>query len=161
MSEPFVVNVADAPAYHHERGGWSCGFESRDAPFEQLGINIRVLDPGQANGMYHSERMQEDFLVLGGECILILDGEERTLNQWDFVHCPPGTEHIFVGAGDGPATILMVGARSPEGKGLHYPVDEVAAKHGASVEQDTSEPREAFAGWSREFTPGKMPWPPA
>ena len=161
MSEPFVINVADSPAFHHEKGGWSCDFETREAPFEQLGINIRVLDPGQANGMYHSEEMQEDFLVLGGECILIMDGEEHMLRQWDFVHCPPGTEHIFVGAGDGPSTILMVGARSPDGEGLYYPANDVAAKYGASVAADTPEPREAYADWGREFTRGRMPWPPS
>jgi uncharacterized cupin superfamily protein len=161
MPGPFVVNVADAPAFHHERGGWRTTFKSPEARFEQLGINIRVLGPGQPNGLYHDETVQEAFLVLGGACILILDGEERPLKQWDFVHCPPGTEHIFVGAGDGPCTILMVGARGADGNGLHYPVNALAAAHGASVAEETSVPGEAYADWSHEFTPGRMPWPPA
>ncbi|MDX6681705.1 MAG: hypothetical protein QOG94_1744 [Solirubrobacteraceae bacterium] len=161
MSEPFVVNVADAPALHHERGGWTTVLEPPEARFEQFGINIRVLVPGQPNGLYHREAMQEAFLVLGGECILILDGEERPLKQWDFVHCPPGTGHIFVGAGDGPCTILMVGARGDDGNGLHYPVDDVAAGHGASVAEETSDPPTAYADWGRDFTPGRLPWPPA
>ena len=161
MSEPFVMNVADAPASYHERGGWSVEFETREARFEHVGINICVLAPGQPNGMYHSEQVQEDFLVLGGECILIMDGEERALRQWDFVHCPPGTEHIFVGAGAGPCTILMVGARGPDGNGLHYPVSEIAAAYSASVAAATSQPREAYADWGRHFEPGTPPWPPA
>jgi uncharacterized cupin superfamily protein len=161
MPESFIVNVADTRAVRHERGGWSADFEAEDAPFEHVGVNIRVLDPGQANGMYHSETVEEHFLVLGGECLLIMDGKEHLLKQWDFVHCPPGTNHIFVGAGDGPSTILMVGGRGPDGQGLHYPANAVAAAHGASVAEDTSSPREAYADWSREFTPGRMPWPPA
>lgn len=134
------MNVADAPAFHHERGGWTTTFESPEARFEQLGVNIRVLEPGQPNGLYHDETVQEAFLVLGGACILIMDGDERPLKQWDFVHCPPGTEHIFVGAGDGPCTILMLGARGVGGNGLHYPVNELAAAYGASVAEETSVP---------------------
>ena len=107
----FVVNVADAPALRNERGGTSVRFESPEAPFPDLGIGIRELQPGQPNGKYHSENVQEDFLVLSGECVVIIDGEERALRAWDFVHCPAGTEHIFVGAGEGPCHILMVGAR--------------------------------------------------
>ena len=92
---------------------------------------LHVLQPGQPNGKYHSETVQEDFLVLSGECILIVEDEERHLKAWDFFHCAPGTNHIIVGAGDGPCAILMVGVRS-EDKKLHYPVSEVAARHGAS-----------------------------
>jgi uncharacterized cupin superfamily protein len=160
MSAWFVVNVADSPAYQHSQGGWATRFESSEAPFEQFGINIRVLEPGQPNGRYHSERAQEDFLVLGGECTAIIDGDEHALKQWDFVHCPPGTEHIFVGAGDGPCTLLMVGGR-PDDNAVDYPVDEAAAAYGASVAEPTSDPREAYADWSSTFTPGKLPWPPA
>lgn len=160
MSEWFVVNVADSPAFHHPQGGWGTRFEDPGSGFEQVGINIRVLEPGQPNGKYHSERAQEDFLVLGGACIAIIGGEERALKQWDFVHCPPGTEHIFVGAGEGPCTLLMVGARLDD-HGLHYPVNELAAAYGASAAESTSDARAAYADWSRELTPGKLPWPPA
>jgi uncharacterized cupin superfamily protein len=160
MSAWFVVNVADSPAFHHAQGGWATRFESPEASFEQFGVNIRVLEPGQPNGRYHRERAQEDFLVLGGACTAIIDGDEHALKQWDFVHCPPGTEHIFVGAGDGPCTLLMVGAR-PGDNAVHYPVNEAAAAYGASVAEPTSDPAEAYADWSRTFTPGKLPWPPA
>lgn len=155
----FVVNVADAPALRNERGGTSVRFESPEAPFPDLGIGIRELQPGQPNGKYHSENVQEDFLVLSGECVVIIDGKERALRTWDFVHCPAGTEHIFVGAGDGPCHILMVGARGTDQR-LHYPVNELAARHGASVSEATSVPSEAYADWSRVFTPARLLWPP-
>jgi uncharacterized cupin superfamily protein len=97
--------------------------------------------------MYHRESEQEDFLVLSGECVAILEGEERHLKAWDFVHCPPMTEHVFVGAGDGPCVVVMVGRRQGGGEIL-YPVNEAAAKHGASVEAETPEPKEAYARFS-------------
>jgi uncharacterized cupin superfamily protein len=156
----FVVNVADAPAFDHARGGATVTFESPEARFPELGINIRMLEPGQPNGKYHSENVQEDFLVLGGECVAILEGEERRLRAWDFVHCPAGTDHIFIGAGDGPCAILMVGVRRPD-KTLHYPISELAARYGASASQSTSEPAEAYADWPAEFTPVRLRWPPA
>ena len=74
-----------------------------DAPFSQFGIGPHMLMPGQPNGRYHAEAAQEGFLVLSGECIAIVEGEERRMRQWDYLHCPPGTHHITVGAGDGPA----------------------------------------------------------
>jgi hypothetical protein len=86
-----------------------------------------------------------------------VEGEERLMQQWDYFHCPPGTEHITVGAGDGPCAILMLGARIP-GRPIRYPVNEVAAKYGASVEQETTSPREAYAG-SPPPRPARAPWP--
>jgi uncharacterized cupin superfamily protein len=105
--------------------------------------------------MYHGENAQEDFLVLAGECLLLIEGEERPLKQWDFVHCPPWTEHVFVGAGNGPCAILMVGAR-PDPEELRYPVAEVAQKHNASVTKETSSGQEAYAAYSRS-TEGRYP----
>src|SRR5690349_8160583 len=125
MPASTVVNVADAPALNHERGGAVITLESQDAPFQQIGVNIRVVQPGQPAAKYHSETVEENFLVLAGECLAILDGEERTLRAWDFVHCPPGAAHVFIGAGDGPCAILMIGGRA-EGKRLHYPRIEAA-----------------------------------
>ena len=95
--------------------------------------------------MYHREAGQEDFLVVSGECILVLEGEERRLKAWDFVHCPAWTEHIFVGAGDGPCVIVMTGSRTVRFE-VVYAVNELAAKHGASVEQETTKWQEAYAG---------------
>jgi uncharacterized cupin superfamily protein len=118
-----------------------------------------VLEPGQPNGKYHSESVQEDFLVISGECLLIVDGEERRLKAWDFVHCSAGTEHIFVGAGSGPCTILMVGARRTDRR-IRYPVNELAARHGASAPEDTSDAAKAYADWNSEFTPTSLSWPP-
>lgn len=139
----FVVNATDAPWWRSDDRGASCYFEG-ERDFPQLGIRVKALWPGQPNGMYHSERAQEDFLVLAGECVLLIEGEERALRAWDFVHCPPGTEHIFVGAGEEPCLILMVGARGGE-EAITYPVSELARRYGASVEQETADPAEAYA----------------
>ena len=130
----FVVNVRDAEWFTSETRGAACWFanEYGDSPveFPQFGINVTVLEPGQS-GVYHAESNQEAFLVLGGECRLLVEGEERRLRAWDFFHSPPWTEHAFVGAGDRPCAILMVGAHvSPE---VRYPVSELAARYGASV----------------------------
>ena len=105
----FVVNVRDATWLNSDDFGSGCIFDSRDAWFKQVGINISVLMPGEPNCLYHSESQQEGFLVLFGEGKLLVEGEERPVRQWDFVHCPAGTEHVFVGAGDGPCAVLMVG----------------------------------------------------
>ena len=117
------------------------------------------MRPGQPNCRYHSEPVQEDFLVLQGECIVILDGEERPLRQWDFLHCPAGTEHVFVGAGDGPCAVLMIGSRRRSE--AHYPVSEPAASYDASVASETDDPAEAYADWRQEeHRTVPSPWPP-
>lgn len=157
MSEWFVINVADAPALRHEVAGTYVRFEPPEARFPQIGINIHVLNPGEPNGRYHREGAQEDFLVLSGECLLIIDDHERRLNAWDFVHCPPGTDHIFVGAGDGPCAILMVGARGDYD--IHYPVNARAAAFGASVTVPTDVPDEAYSDWPGDYTPVELQWP--
>ena len=104
-----------------------------------------------------ARKPREDFLVLSGECLVIIDNEERRLRTWDFVHCPPGTDHVFVGAGDGPCAILMIGARGDYG--IHYPVNTRAGAHGASVTTPTDTPAEAYADWPGEFTPTQLEWP--
>ena len=114
VAEWRVTNLRDARWMNHDTFGAAGVFEREYGAFEQLGINVRVLEPGQPNCLYHRENLQEDFLVLSGECTLLVDGEERPLKPWDFVHMPPDVDHVFVGAGDGPCAILMVGARSPD-----------------------------------------------
>jgi uncharacterized cupin superfamily protein len=145
----FVVNVRDAAWATHDVFGADCMFESREAEFDEFGIRLAVLLPGQPNGLYHGEETQEDFLVLSGECLLLVEGEERTLSAWDFVHCAHNTEHIFVGAGEGPCVILMTGTRKP-GRPIFYPVSELALRHRAGVEKETPNPREAYAGYPEE-----------
>ena len=144
----FVVNAREVTWIRSEERGQDTDFEGRQE-WTQLGFRIHVLAPGQVNGMYHRESGQEDFLVLSGECILILDGEERWLKQWDFVHCPPMTNHVFVGAGDGPCAIVMVGNRVG-GFEVVYAVDEVAEKYDASVLEETSKPDEAYTRFGPE-----------
>lgn len=158
----FVVNVRDAEWWTSETFGSGCGFESREHAFPQVGINLSVVEPGESNCLYHSESQQEAFLVLSGECKLLVEGEERPLAPWDFVHCPAGVEHVFVGSGDGPCTILMAGARTKDEQ-LLYPVSELAARYGASVAEETSDWRQAYATaeWFRRERPpswDRLPW---
>jgi uncharacterized cupin superfamily protein len=159
MDEPLIINVADAPAFRRPGRATLIRFEPEDPKWPDTGVNIHILEPGQPNSLYHSEPVQEDFLVLYGHCVVILDGEERPLRQWDFVHCPAGVEHVFVGAGDRPCAVLMIGSRREVA--AHYPVNEVAARYGASVASPTDEPREAYADWRREpRRETRNPWPP-
>jgi quercetin dioxygenase-like cupin family protein len=160
----FVVNVADAEWWFAGSRGARCAFENEygDPPveFDGLGMNLTVLQPGQA-GLYHAEANQEAFLVLAGECVLIVEGEERRLQPWDFFHAPPWTSHAFGGAGEEPCVILMAGSRS--GPGVRYPVSELAARHGASVAEETSDWRQAYATaeWFRRERPpswARLPW---
>ena len=153
----FVLNLAEARWMRSMEGGEWSDFEP-EAGLEQYGIGVHVIQPGQPNGKYHSENVQEDFLVLSGECILVVEEQERRLKAWDFFHCAPGTHHILVGAGDGPCAILMVGVRD-EGKKLHYPVSEIALRHGASTPVETDTPSEAYRDWSGEYTPVRATWP--
>jgi uncharacterized cupin superfamily protein len=143
----FVLNARDAVWWHSDGLGLYCPFEGEEARFSELGINLNVLPPGEPSCMYHGEAAQEDFLVLSGECILVIDGEERSLKAWDFVHCPPWTAHVFVGAGDGPCLLLAVGARGR--RGIRYPVSDVAQRHGAGVDEETDSPKEAYARFAR------------
>jgi uncharacterized cupin superfamily protein len=146
----FVLNARDAVWRHAPGRDAVCYFEG-EPEFPQVGINLRVLQPGESMGMYHWEANQEDFLVLAGEALLIVEGEERTLRQWDFVHCSAGTKHIIVGAGDGPCVALAVGAREQQtdsGWG-GYTVDETALRHGVGVDQETTEATEAYANLPR------------
>jgi uncharacterized cupin superfamily protein len=138
----FVLNAREAKWLDGHFGAYT-RFEGGEARFKRLGVNIGVLAPGQAACYYHGEDEQEDFLVLSGECLLLIEGEERPLRQWDFVHCPEWTEHVFVGAGEGPCAILAVGTRLTDG--VIYPRSELALRHGAGVEQETRQPSEAYA----------------
>lgn len=138
----FVLNAREAKWMDGHFGAYT-RFEG-DARFPSFGINIGVLAPGQAACWYHGEDEQEDFLVLSGECLLVIDGEERRLRAWDFVHCPAWVEHVFVGAGDGPCAVLAVGTRLKDD--VVYPATELAQRHNAAAPQTTSNPEEAYAG---------------
>ena len=154
----FVVNARDAAWLRNDRGLANCIFESddfvlRDRPDLDeyvkpgAGFVLRVIPPGEPAGRYHAESVQEDFLVLMGECVLIIEDEERHLRPWDFVHCPPGTAHVFVGAGAGPCVLLCTGNRDFDDE-TFWRVDRPSAaarRHGASAESDTTSSAEANA----------------
>jgi len=116
--------------------------------------------PGESNSLYHAEDTQEGFLVLDGECVAVVEGSERRLRRWDYLHSPPGTTHVLVGAGDRPCAILMIGApRSSSLSSIHYPQDAVAARHGASVAQATDSSKQAYAERPYAVTGERAPWP--
>lgn len=157
----FVVNVADLVARRNERMGVTCSPEPNDARFAEFGFRLHVLEPGQFNARYHRENAQEAFLVLSGECFLIVEGEERLLRSGDFFHCPPLTGHVFVGAGEAPCTIVMVGGRTHEWcEGEGFPIEATATRYGASVLVATDSPKVAYADIP-EHLPTRLPWPPA
>ncbi len=156
----FVVNVAELAARRNLLMGITCSPEPDDARFPEFGFNLRVLDPGQFNARYHRENDQEAFLVLSGECVLIVEGEERLLRSGDFFHSPPLTGHVFVGAGDRPCTILMVGGRTREWcEGEGFPVDATAGRYDASVAEPTDDHRVAYADIPDD-EPAQLAWPP-
>ena len=151
----FVLNARETQWWERPGRGVLCEFEGAGfegaTDFPQLGVNLTRLGPGEPMSMYHWEVDQEDFLVLAGECLLLVEGEERPLRQWDFLHCPPHVPHIFVGQGDEPCVLLMVGARDrstgPDWGG--YTVDDAALRNGAGVERETTDPPEAYSRFGR------------
>ena len=169
----FVVSVADTAWVHNDAFGNRCTFERSprvlmERPdleprmFAGVGYTLAVLAPGKPSGLYHAESLPEDFPVLTGEGVLLIEGDKRELRAWDFVHCPAGTNHIFIGAGDGPCVLFMTGARG-EGKTINYPRDDLALAHGAGVETETSSPKEAYdplPPWrlGRPETWDQLPW---
>jgi uncharacterized cupin superfamily protein len=162
----FVIGLRDAVWRHVDGRGAVClaldDFEG-ERRFDQLGINPFVLQPGEPMAVYHWELDQEDFLVVSGEALLIVEGEERQLRAWDFVHCPPNTKHVIVGAGSGPCVVIAVGARehSSERDSLGFTVDELAKRHGASVDEDTTDPGIPYgARPSRERVAYRHGWLP-
>lgn len=142
----FVLNAREGRWRDRPGRGRVIGFEA-GTDFPQLGVALYVLAPGEPIGMYHSEANQEDFLVLSGEGLLLIEDEERPLRQWDFVHCPVGSSHMIIGAGEAPCVVFAVGARGNEGDdpwGV-YPVAEIALRHGVGVEAETSDAAVAYA----------------
>ncbi len=143
----WVRNVRDLRWQESELGA-SCEFDKHTERFDEFGINLTALQPGQPMTMYHRESYQEGFLVLRGECLLVVDGQEVPLRQWDYFHCPRDVPHAIVGAGDGLSLVLAVGNRiGPEV--LVYPRDETALAHEAGVEVETPHPEEAYARFTR------------
>jgi uncharacterized cupin superfamily protein len=162
----FVLGLRDAMWRHVDGRGAVClaldDFEG-ERHVLQLGVNPFVLGPGESMAMYHWEADQEDFLVVSGEAVLIIEGEVRPLRAWDFVHCPPRTKHVIVGAGSGPCVVIAVGARehSDEPDSIGFPADEVAKRHGASVDEDTTDGGVAYARVpAREPTAYRDGWLP-
>lgn len=150
----FVINAKDSRWLHNDLAA-VCRFGGEgEAHFDDLGVGLYWLAPGKPMSLYHHEAGQEDFLVLRGQCLLIIEGEERALGPWDFVHCPPHTSHAIVASGEEPALVLAVGARKERGS-ARYPVEPLAVRHGAGIPDETISPADAYAA----FGP-RRPGPP-
>jgi uncharacterized cupin superfamily protein len=153
----FVKNVAEADWKTGHFGAYTT-FEG-EVRFQQLGFNIGVMEPGQPACWYHREGNEEDFLVVKGEALLLVDGEERPLKTWDFVHCPPQTDHVLIGAGPGPCTVIAVGTRIS--RETVYPVSELALRHSAGVSEEVRAPDNAYTDIPPDqptaFDPGWLP----
>lgn len=165
----FVLGLRDAAWRHAEGRGAVCvaldDFEG-ERRVDQLGVNPFVLAPGEPMAQYHWETDQEGFLVISGEAILVIEGVERPLRAWDYVHCPPHTKHVIVGGGSGPCVVIAIGARerSDEPASLGFSADDAARRHGASVDEDTMSPGAAYAPLPRRqrtaYRDGWLPGPP-
>ena len=153
----FVVNVRDAKWVATPEFGKRCLFEIQGR-FPQTGVRLTVLEPGQPNCRYHRENAQEDFLVLSGHCVLVVNGQERRLGPWDYVHCPPGASHVFIGAGDVPCALIMIGHR-PQDHELYYPQHELARSYGAETPEPTPDPRVAYRDVERPQPIDPPEWP--
>jgi uncharacterized cupin superfamily protein len=157
----FVLNAKEARWHLEGPGALITFFEGDQARFEQLGFNLSILGPGQPMSMYHWEDDQEDFLILSGEAVLVAEGQERPLRAWDLVHCPAKTNHVIVGGGSGPCLIISVGSRRAGEDWGAYTVDTAAAKHGASVEEETTDAGVAYARFpERQATTYEEGWLP-
>ena len=145
----FILNARESRWRNEGPLGSYCTFEGKRR-FPQLGINISVLEPGEAMGMYHREKAQEGFLVVAGECLLIVEGEERQLQAWDFFHCPGGTEHIIVATGEEAAIVVAVGAR---GRGVSGGVNIWFRKLQPAMGRASSAKRQARLRRTRKRAP--------
>lgn len=154
----FVVNVKDARWRGSENFGTGANFEMQ-GPFTEIGVNLRVLSPGKPNCRYHRENAQENFLVLSGRCKLLVNGEERALSAWDFVHCPPGVSHVLVGAGDGPCVVLAIGHRKGADHRYFYPRNELARACGAEAPEPTDQIPVAYSDVAPPTDLDDVEWP--
>lgn len=165
----FVMNARDGRWIRREGRGVNLPFTGwteaeAETFFRQLGFALVVLGPGEPIGMYHWEAEQEDFLMLAGDALLIIEGEERELRSWDFVHTPPGAAHMIVGAGEDGCVVVAVGSRTHVGENCNggaYTVDEAALRHGAGVEEETDDADVAYSRFApSEPTPYEPGWLP-
>ncbi|MCW2993346.1 MAG: cupin protein [Conexibacter sp.] len=149
----FILSPGDAAWTAIEGGGAWLEFQAEGVP-NQIGAGLHRLPAGESTGLYHVEANQEGFLVLEGKCLVIVEDEERTMNRYDYFHCPPETEHLMVGASEEPCVLFVFGNRIARAR---YRTNAIAARYGFSVEQDTDDSREAYG--QREFTRVPAPWP--
>jgi len=155
----FVRNVKDATWVDSEAFGKACAFDAGE-PFPQIGIHVFLLEPGKPNCRYHREEAQEDFLVLSGRARLLVNGEERSVGPWDFIHCPAGTTHVFVGGGEGPCVLLAMGHRPEKGtERIFYPRSELARQFNAEAPEPTTDPRVAYSDVSPRAKCEPPKWP--
>ena len=150
----WVLNARDARWIERDGRGWNVPFtgwtgDEVEGFYDLLGVNLIVLQPGQPGSVYHRERDQEGFLVVAGEAILLVEGQERPLRQWDYVHCPVDCQHTIIGAGEGNCVIVAAGSRVNVGSDDWgaYTVDPVAQRYGAAPDEETTSAGAAYSRW--------------
>jgi uncharacterized cupin superfamily protein len=148
VADWFVANVRELRWQENELGA-TCEFDKHRERFAEFGINLTVLQPGQSMTMYHREGYQEGFLVLRGTCLLLVEDQEIPLQQWDYFHCPRDVPHALLGAGEGTTSLVLAVGNRVGPDVILYPRSETALQHGAGVEQDTPNPQEAYARFTR------------
>jgi uncharacterized cupin superfamily protein len=157
----WVLNARDSRWIERDGRGHSVPFtgwtgEEAEGFYRMLGVNLAVLAPGDPLAIYHRETDQEGFLVVAGEALLVIEGEERPLKQWDYVHCPVNCSHVIIGAGDGDCVIVAASSRVNMGgpNWGAYTVDPVAQRLGAGVDEETTDAGVAYSRW-KPSTPVK------
>jgi Cupin domain len=141
----FVVNARESRWRDEGPLGSYCTFEGKRA-IPAFRDQYQRPRAGRDDGDVPPRDRQEAFLILAGECTLIVEGRGRQLVAWDFFYCPPGTGHSIVAAGRQAAVVLAVGARGRGvGGGVVYPVCKAAARYGASVARETTSSAAAYA----------------
>jgi mannose-6-phosphate isomerase-like protein (cupin superfamily) len=92
-------------------------------------------------GKASREYDEEGFLVLRGECLLVIEEQECDLAPGDFVYCPPGTDHILVGAGARACSSCSAPANDTESSSTQA---NRSRAHAAPVDAETTSPAEAY-----------------
>jgi hypothetical protein len=110
----FVLNKRDAVWRHVDGRGASASLApiSKASGNSSSSASIRSCSgSGRTDGHVPLEGRSGGLPRGVGEAVLIIEGEERQLRAWDFVHCPPNTKRVIGGAGSGPCFVIAVGAR--------------------------------------------------
>jgi mannose-6-phosphate isomerase-like protein (cupin superfamily) len=131
MSDYTVLKAADAPDYTgDDTPGAFLGYASTLGS-DELGVNIRVLAPGQAHvapgmdpGTGHSHKdIEEIYIVIEGEVSFKIEDDTFVLGPRDAVRIPPELKRATRNDGDREAAMVMVSVKmdDPRGQSEFHP----------------------------------------